>query len=81
MSEAAQVELLHRTKYVFIDMVQKVEEKEFTVGGRKMLDGKTELIYQSAGWHLWIGNVSICVGDIKPDIKAGDKIRMTIERI
>jgi hypothetical protein len=71
-----------QVRYVFTDRVVKVEEKQFTVGGRRTADGKAELFMESAGWHVTFGTMmSFYVGDIEPALQAGDKVRISIEKI
>ena len=71
-----------KVRYVFVDRVQRVEERKFTTGGRKTPDGKAELFVQSAGWYVTFGNLlSFHVGDVEPAFKMGDKVRITIEKI
>jgi hypothetical protein len=71
-----------RVRYVFVDHVFKVEEKQFNVGGKKLVNGEAELFVQSGGWWLTLCNLmSIHIGNDQPTLKVGDKVRITIEKI
>jgi hypothetical protein len=72
--------MTERIRYVFVDRVQRVEEKRLTVGA-KLVDGQAKLFTESAGWYVTFGNLSFYVGQLEPAFKAGDKVRVTIEKL
>jgi len=70
------------TKYIFYSIVSKVEEKFENYNWHKNADGKSECDRRSLGWYVWLGGLSDSwrVSAAEPELKAGDKIKMTWEK-
>ena len=60
--------------------VTNVLEKQVTVAGKLSPDGERELLVESAGWYLVLGNVSLYCGDIKPPFEKGDMIYLMVQK-
>lgn len=65
--------------YRWYAIVDRVEEKQLTVGGKHDAAGNAELIVESAGWWISFGGISIYLGPEPPAFQPGDRIRLTLE--
>ncbi len=74
-------ELNPRVRYVWLDRVARVAERELTVGGRKSADGSAEMFVESAGWYVQVGNFAFNVGGEAPLLTTGDVVKITLERV
>jgi len=72
-------------RYVFYSRVAKVERKRRAVRSYKTGPGKDETAveYEDMGWfaHIEPFAASICLGDAEPTLKAGTRVRMTLEEV
>lgn len=66
---------------VWQTVVTDVSERTLTVAGRRSVDGKAELITESGGWYIQLGNTSWYAGESKPPFEKGDTVRITLERV
>ncbi len=69
-----------REKIVWHATIDDVREKSLTVGGKKSADGKAELQIESAGWWIYIGQLSLYAGKDKPPFEKGETIRLVLEK-
>jgi hypothetical protein len=61
--------------------VVNVEEKFETVRGYKDSNGQTVVVTRSCGWFIRItDSAAISFGPDKPDVKAGDRVLLTLEK-
>lgn len=70
------------TKFVMLDTVRKVEERivqRWVSGTGK----EAKFAQDSEGWYavLGAGPGSIYLGTTEPGLKAGDRVRLTLERV
>jgi hypothetical protein len=69
------------TRYAFTSTVISVDEK-FHTNRVVMIEGKPQEEKESLGWFVRITESSaICVGGERPDIKKGDKVKITLEKV
>ena len=69
-------------RYVFSLTVQAVYEQINNKRGYKDAAGDSHIITESGGWFVVLeGNFSLRLGDTKPDLVAGQKIKMIVETI
>lgn len=66
---------------VWQTVVTDVSERTLTVAGRRSVDGKSELITESGGWYIRLGNTSWYAGETKPPFEKGDTVRITLEKV
>jgi hypothetical protein len=65
-------------RLVWQGVIDSVHEKELIVSG-KIVDGKAQMVMQSQGWYVQIGNMSLFAGVTKPAFEKGDEVRLTLE--
>ena len=72
-------------RYVLFMIVDAVEHKQTAVSGYVRNRGQPdqEMVVERAdfGWFITFGKTAWSVGDEKPELKAGDRVRITIEKI
>lgn len=67
-------------RYVFNLAVQDVRENSRIKRGFKDEKGDAKFEMESLGWFIVLeGNVSLRVGDTKPDIVKGQRVKLTVE--
>lgn len=67
-------------RYIYFANVVSVTEHFETVSGRKNEQGQVDITHKSLGWFVRVTESSaIHVGMEKPDIKVGDRIKITYE--
>jgi hypothetical protein len=72
-------------KYVIDTIAKRVEEKRRAVRSRKVGDSPSGPVfdteYEKIGWWITLDGVSFLIGNDEPEIRTGDKIRITIEKL
>lgn len=70
------------TRYILQADVLDVEERFEAVAWRKIDANNSECTKRSVGWFLRLSaTASLYLGPDKPDLAAGDAIRITIEKV
>lgn len=89
LSEKSKVEVPMTTIHSYVVTVQKVDQRKRAVRSHKTdkLDEEGKNIihveYENLGWFVWFDASweSRCLGMVKPDLKAGDKVRVTYQKV